>query len=299
MCGLGACSLALDFAGIDDGARDGSAGVEDAAVSPDARADGPGFDATSDAVSPPDDAPPPNADATDAPATFPTDGACPTLPGPVLVPAGGFCIDSTEVTVAQFTTYLAAKGGSLAGQPALCAWNTSLVPGGWPPAGSTAQPVPNANWCQAYMFCQWAGKRLCGAPDGGPADPNGWYDATKSEWFAACSRNDDGLHDYPYGNAYETAACNGVDYDAGKALPSLASCVGGYPGLHDMSGNVYEWEDSCGQADGGTALTGPNDYCHTRGGAYDQVATTLQCDDGTAYTRESQSPNLGFRCCSP
>jgi hypothetical protein len=307
VCGSAACSLALDFAGIDDGVRDGSLG-EDVFVSADAQVDGaPLHDATIDAPPTPDDAPSVTdaTDATDAPVVPPSDGGCPTtLPGPVLVPADGFCIDSTEVTVAQYTAFLAAKAGAVTGQPSLCSpWNNTFVPGsgaaGWPPAGPTTQPVPNTNWCQAYMYCQWAGKRLCGAPGGGSADPNGWYDQTKSEWFAACSRNFDGLHAYPYGNTYEPTVCNGADYDAGKALPSLASCGGGYPGLFDMSGNMFEWEDSCGQPDGGTTLTGQMDYCHTRGGAYTESAATLQCDDGTAYTRESQAPNVGFRCCSP
>ena len=296
---IAACSLALDFNGIDDGVRDGSVSTEDAPVGVDAQMDGaPPFDATTDSLAPPLDAPISANDASDAP-TSTGDGACPSLPGPTLVPAGSFCIDSTEVTVAQYTAFLTAKAGSTSGQPALCSWNTTFLPFGWPPTGAQDLPVGFANWCQAYMYCEWAGKRLCGAPAGGSANPYEWYDPTQSEWFAACSHDNDGVHTYPYGNTYSPTLCNGEGYDAGQTVPSVATCQGGYPGAFDMSGNVFEWEDSCAPAVNGGTLSGATDYCHTRGGAFDQNSTTLRCDDGTLFSRQSQGADIGFRCCSP
>jgi hypothetical protein len=274
-----ACSLALNFSGIDDGVRhDG--GIDDAGDGAppldDAQTDG-AFAADAQA---PDDTGPPLGDAhanLDASGDAPADGPCGNLPGPpAILIQGSFCIDSTEVTVAQYTAFLAAKGGDTSGQSPLCSgWNNSLVPVGWPPAGPDNQAVSGVNWCQAAFYCQWAGKRLCGTPDGGPGDPSGWTDPTQSQWFNACSHNNDGL-----------------DYDAGKPLPSLSTCTGGYPGLFDMSGNVFEWEDRCETND-----AGPNDFCFTRGGAYDQASSTLTCGEGVLYTRGSESGNIGIRCC--
>jgi formylglycine-generating enzyme required for sulfatase activity len=135
-----------------------------------------------------------------------------------LVPAGGFCIDSTEVTLGQYTTFLAAKNGDTSGQPPKCLWNTSYTPqSAWPPSPTapTDQAMRGVDWCDAYMYCAWAGKRLCGNADGGSSDPNSVSNPAVSQWFKACSHNDDGLHVYPYGLTYQANLCNGMDYDAG------------------------------------------------------------------------------------
>ena len=291
-----ACSVALDFTGIDDGVRDGSISS----------------DATGGADAPLSEAGKPLTDgqaATDADADgqldahldgdAPRDGGADVPIVPIVVPCvtidPSFCIDSVEVTVDQYTRFLQFKAGEVTGQPSSCSWNTSFVPAGWPEVPGNA-PVTGTNWCMAYTFCEWAGKRLCGAPDAGAADPNRWGESSQSQWFKACSRNNDGLHTYPYGNTYDPTACNGTDFDAGKALPSLASCEGPYSGLFDMSGNVLEWEDSCLVPDGGTP--GAGDFCHTRGGAFGDNAGGLQCNAGVLFTRGSMAGNVGFRCCS-
>jgi formylglycine-generating enzyme required for sulfatase activity len=310
----------LDFSGIDDG-KDGG-GADATGVNGDGALP-PGAEAGDDVLVPQPDAPfeasaSPDA-GPDSPVVTPdgaardaghdaapgqdaqTDGPCPPLPGPAMVQVANFCIDSTEVTVTQYEAFLAAKNGDTSGQPAQCSvWNTTLVPfNTWPPNGSADQPVSSVNWCQAYMYCQWAGKRLCGNPAGGAADPNKWNDATQSAWFKACSHNNDGLHTYPYGLTYDPKRCNGVDYEAGAPLPGLPSCAGPYPGLQDMSGNVFEWEDSCEPAttDSG-APPGYTDFCHTRGGSYQEDAVNLECAESYSYTRASVAPFIGIRCCS-
>jgi formylglycine-generating enzyme required for sulfatase activity len=299
--GVVACSIALDFSGIDDGARDASSdgtslhdASSDGAPSSDAPAPPP-TDGGTDVVTPPGDATPDVLDAR-------PEGACPGNEGPQAVSIGAFCVDSTEVTNDQYTRFLAAKAGDTSGQPSTCTvWNTSFIPAGWPPAPDAgAFPVVGVNWCMAYMYCAWTGKRMCGAPDGGAADPNAWDDPTKSQWFKACSRNNDGLHIYPYGDTYNPGACNGADHDTGAPLPSLTTCTGGYPGLFDMSGNVLEWEDSCGPPGGDAGdQNGETDFCHTRGGSFRYPAANLRCDDGEMYTRGSPPNEVGIRCCGP
>jgi sulfatase modifying factor 1 len=304
------CSVALDFNGIDDGAPDATPGGADGAIQgkdgspppPPADATGGGADATpildagSDTTLASD-----ASDAqtvTDAPVL--NDGPCGNRPGPTMVSVDTFCVDSTEVTIGQYTAFLAAKAGDVSGQPPICSWNGSFVPSGGVSATATNLPIANVNWCQAYSYCAWAGKHLCGAPDGGVGDRNRWGDAVDSAWFHACSHNNDGLHTYPYGLAYEATVCNGADYSAdAQALPSLASCEGGYPGLFDMSGNVWEWEDRCWPTSDDAGLTGPGDFCFTRGGAFSEGSGSLTCGVGVGYTRGSQGGNIGFRCCSP
>src|SRR5262249_40663852 len=114
-------------------------------------------------------------------------------------------------------------------------------------SGPADRPVHAVDWCDAFAYCAWAGKRLCGRIAGGSVDPTFGTDlASESEWYNACSRG--GQHAYPYGDTYDPRACNGLEYGAGTGpqLPvgSLSSCTGGFAGLFDMSGNVSEWEDS-------------------------------------------------------
>ncbi len=106
---------------------------------------------------------------------------------------------------------------------------------------------------------------------------------------------------YPYGNTYQASCCNGYDYwgrsSTTKALPvgSLSSCqssVPGYAGVYDLSGNVWEWEDSCrGNED-------PPDDCFLQGGSFAFGASYLACDNFFSGYRTDAGDNIGFRCCS-
>jgi sulfatase modifying factor 1 len=201
--------------------------------------------------------------------------------------------------VAQYADFLRVKNGNTSGQPAACQWNATFTPQNWPPAGSTDQAVVGVNWCDAYMYCAWAGKRLCGAVGGGPSDPADWVNAAVSEWFNACTHDDDGSHAYPYGNTYDPSACNGTDFGAHAPLSSQSTCQGGYPGIFDMSGNVIEWEDSCSSAaaDSGDP-PGADDCCNLRGGGFNQGSDQLRCDLGLCTARAAGGGDNGFRCCS-
>jgi formylglycine-generating enzyme required for sulfatase activity len=216
-------------------------------------------------------------------------------PAPLRVTLAGidFCIDSTEVTADDYAAFLAAKAGDTSGQPQYCAFNGTYTPTTWPqtPGGAAVFAVDE---CDALAYCAWAGKRLCGAIGGGTLLYTATDDPTSSQWFFACSHHDDGLHAYPYGNAFDLTACNG-DQDAGHVAPvaSYPLCIGGFPGLYDMSGNVNEWEDSCDHFEGGM------DYCHLRGGSYLQDPVHLECVDGYVGYRANTYADVGFRCCSP
>src|SRR5713101_7911754 len=122
------------------------------------------------------------------------------LPGPALVKvdsaSGAYCIDSTEVTNAHYKAFVEAK--VQIAPPAGCETVTSYVPNqpGWPLPGTDDAPVGQVSWCQAFAFCQWSGKRLCGSIRGGPLGKKYETDTSLSQWLNACTRG--GTLAYPY-----------------------------------------------------------------------------------------------------
>ncbi|MDI3283139.1 SUMF1/EgtB/PvdO family nonheme iron enzyme [Polyangium sp. 15x6] len=221
---------------------------------------------------------------------------CPQVPNtPTMVPvasaSGNYCIDSTEVTNSQYATWLSSTEANEANQTPECAFNASYVPasGMMPPADD--RPVAFVDWCDAYAFCKWYEKRLCGKIGGGPVPYSEINSAAVSQWYNACSRSETFI--YPYGGSYDPAACNGQDRMVGNAVKvaTQATCEGGLPGLFDMSGNVWEWEDAC---DGSF---GENDTCRRRGGGYESIASDLDCPTAGGSARSTTNATTGFRCC--
>jgi sulfatase modifying factor 1 len=225
---------------------------------------------------------------------------CPTGRGPTMVNwARNFCIDSTEVTNGQYDEFIASKP-SAAPLESFCAWKQTFTPPSR--VGGPMNPVVFVDWCEAYAYCKWAGKELCGAiGTTGHGSPVDYMNANKDHWFAARSKS--GTRDLPYGASYMPGVCVGDDYDGvpgfqittdeSKPVGSASGCQGGYPGIFDMIGNVDEWEDSC------DTWTGEGDTCMHRGGSFGGTLATYRCsDNGPLSTRDSRFGNVGFRCCS-
>lgn len=226
-------------------------------------------------------------------------GPCPTGRGPEMVEipglGGSYCIDSTEVTNAQYAEFLADRGADTSGQPSFCGFNDDFVPAsGWPATGMDNYPVAHVDWCDAFAFCEWAGKRMCGRIGAGALVRNGNdTDATASQWFNACTAG--GVRTYPYVGPFQASACNGMALNAGRAVEvgTLPGCEGGFDGVFDMSGNVGEWVDSC---DG---RNGASDVCNIFGGSAIESAQTLRCAHATSGNRSQSGSLAGVRCCSP
>jgi formylglycine-generating enzyme required for sulfatase activity len=207
---------------------------------------------------------------------------------------GEYCIDATEVTNGAYQQFRAARPyWSVQDQPAFCSWNANLAPDDptWPHPGEEMFPVTKVDWCDAWSYCNWAGKRLCGQIGGGSVADSLAADPTRSQWYLACA-GDPGTK-YPYGDTYQPLSCNGVSVTPPNVREvGRATCEGHAPGLFDMSGNVFEWIDSCDSA------MGMSDTCRMMGGGFSSPDYELTCAYRVLNGRSLTQPNVGFRCCA-
>jgi hypothetical protein len=222
---------------------------------------------------------------------------CPIVEGAAMVPITAFgqsyCIDATEVTKGHYQVWLDSTPDPGL-QAARCAWNTTYVPSDpvWPPTIAEENlPVTHVDWCDAFAYCADVGKRLCGKIGGGSNSIADYNLPARSAWLNACSQ--EGTKEYPYGSVYDSTLCNGMDFPGSSTIEvgSAPGCVGGYPGIYDMSGNVWEWEDSCS-----SDMT-ENDMCRRRGGSHFGDAVDVRCLVGEVELRNAKTSGIGFRCC--
>ena len=223
------------------------------------------------------------------PAPLETASACPAR----MAGIGSFCVDTTEVTNVMYGAFLAAKpSGAL--QPATCAWNRDYTPLGGPPASDT-RPVVGVDWCDAWLYCASAGKRLCGhVGDGGNNPTDAFANASTSEWYDVCTNG--GTSAFAYGDTFDGAKCAHAGEDGTFVhASSIPSCVGTttpYDAIFDMSGNAGEWEGSCSGEQGG------GDLCRVRGGGPPGSSSEGSCAMDELARRDHASKAVGFRCCA-
>jgi formylglycine-generating enzyme required for sulfatase activity len=219
----------------------------------------------------------------------------------------GYCIDTTEVTKAQYAAWL-AKTPSASAQDSWCSWNTTFSPSSSCMSGRYAcssgggicdqTPQICVDWCDAYAYCKAVGKRLCGKIRGGANGFDDYASANLSQWYNACVSGE-AANIYTYGNTYDSTACIGSENapaDSVGSHPRCQSPISGYSGVYDLTGNVWEWEDSC------SGNTGETDLCRERGGSFGGgiagEAGNQRCDDNSSLARNNSQQNLGFRCCA-
>jgi formylglycine-generating enzyme required for sulfatase activity len=146
-------------------------------------------------------------------------------------------------------------------------------------------PVRNVDWCSAFAYCKWRGKRLCTGLVAVRDDGGGGVDPSTDEWGAACSSG--GATVWPYGNSYEEKTCNGLDNGLRNVwtVGDGQSCRPGN-GPRNMSGNVAEWVETCDRQD-----------CSIRGGSYLSGPADLRCSSPRFERLGNNLPDVGIRCC--
>lgn len=234
----------------------------------------------------------------------------------VLIPlpdGNAYCIDEREAVYAEYKAFLEAKGENFDGQPAECEANTSFVPGWEDPSHEIPQcsvwlidsepdrAVQCLDFCDAWAFCSWAGKRLCsevGVKSKGlhfvPDDElSQLYKSARSEWFHVCSQG--GTTEYPYGNEYEPGKC--IDeakiQTEGESALDVRDTTGNtchgtsspYDEVHNMSGSVKQWQNICRTSG-----------CAIQGGSWQ---TPSNCSDASGVkSLMSVNVGVGVRCCA-
>ncbi len=225
-------------------------------------------------------------------------GLCVAKMVTISAPSGymNYSIDVTEVTKGQYDAWLATNPPLPANTDANCSTVVSYTEQDTNDKGGEDHPIVFVDWCDAYAYCKGVGKRLCGAIGGGMNDYNS---LTLSQWYRACSSA--GANDFPYGNTYQPKYCDDADYWNGNsanyqtvAVGALAKCATaaiGFAGTYDLSGNVWEWEDSC-------SASAFSDDCRIRGGSFKESGLSLICGAKVSSPRGSVAYDVGFRCCS-
>jgi formylglycine-generating enzyme required for sulfatase activity len=193
-----------------------------------------------------------------------------------------YYIDQYEVTNGQYKAFIDATGHR---SPAQFENRT------YPP-GKVDHPVTGVSWNDASDYCGWAGKRL-------PSD---------AEWEKA-ARGADARH-YPWGNEFGMHRANTPLYWRSLQREGDTTPVGAFAegvslyGLHDMSGNVWEWTDSWYRAYPGN--THPNEnygehYKTLKGGSwwdcsFYKCGISAPSFNRAFFLRTTKNNSFGFRC---
>jgi hypothetical protein len=203
------------------------------------------------------------------------------------VTIGSFYIDRTEVTNAQFKTFVEKHpewqkdkiAATLHNGKYLQHWNGNDFP-----VGQEDHPVVFVSWYAANAYCTAQGKRL----------------PTEAEWEFAARGGLEGKA-FPWGDSLpdKTRA------NYGESGIKAATKVGSYPangyGLHDMAGNVWEyladeWQKYPARS---TPVTNPLEVKTRRalrGGSYGGGVVNLRVTYRDSHLPENAGDHVGFRC---
>ena len=147
------------------------------------------------------------------------------------VTLSAFRISRTEVTNQQYALFMAAGGyqNSSYWSAAGWSWRTSsnvTQPYYWTNStwNGASYPVVGVSWYEAEAFCRWAGGRL----------------PTEAEWEYA-ARGGPSSRGYKYAGGNDPGAVAWYSSNSGSRTHPVGQKAANELGLHDMSGNVWEW----------------------------------------------------------
>lgn len=197
-----------------------------------------------------------------------------------------FEMGKTEVTVSQFRLFVDTTGYRTTAEMAGDEKN-------WRSPGFTQDdnhPVVQVSWKDAIAYAEWL-KQETGKP---------YRLATEAEWEYAATAGNKTV--YPWGNKLGSNKANCGDEHCGDTYPqtSPVGSFSAYGGLHDMSGNVYEW--TCSDYDqrysGGEkrcAVVDSGDNRAVRGGSWIDEGRHLDSSLRLRYEPDNRFAYIGFR----
>lgn len=193
-----------------------------------------------------------------------------------------YYIDVYEVTNLQYKKFNDATNGS---SPAH--WRNRTFP-----RGKADHPVVFVTWDNANEYCHWAGKRL----------------PTEQEWEKA-ARGTDGRM-FPWGDEFNTSKANTPLRwqeigSIGDTMPVGSFEAGKSPyGLHDVSGNVWEWTASWYKAYPGNKTKSESygeRYKTLKGGSwfdcsFYKCGISAPVFNRAFFAKKVKNDSFGFRC---
>lgn len=174
-----------------------------------------------------------------------------------------------EVSADDFSAFAAASSRQMPRQPEWYADGT--------------HPVVNVTWSEAAAYCKWAGGRL----------------PTEAEWEHAARGGLEGKL-FPWGDEF-TGQANGrhdLRTEQFDFTAPVASFAPNAFGLHDMSGNVWEWTASAFTMTHASAPAGNGYNLRTiKGGGWDNLVRRLRVSERAALSEQGRhNLYVGFRC---
>lgn len=200
---------------------------------------------------------------------------------------GGWSIDRTEVTIAQFRRFVQEtgtitraerEGGGFEYQGAWVRrpqW-TWQQPDGQAHA-SPDVPAVHLTHAEATAYCQWAGGRLPTAHE--------WRLAGFTEARAHPPAPWQRGHTYPWATGDSPAGANTSDPDPWPRAAPVSQTAAGVNGLHDMGANVWEW-----------SVDARGHERRTLGGSWWYPPSQMQADVEAWKPADFYAVYIGFRC---
>ena len=190
---------------------------------------------------------------------------------------GPFFIDEAEVSNGEFKKFLVETGYKPKHpENFLKHWINGKMPD-----ELADHPVVYVDMDDARAYAKWAGKRL-------PAE---------YEWHLA-GQGTDGRK-WPWGNKFDKDKCNTT---GDRTLPVRSLPQGKSPyGCYHMSGNVYEWTESC-RDDGHVrfCIIRGGSYFNAKGSGWYATGGPHRCDSHTKFIQMwpglDRCATIGFRC---